>query len=55
MVHSSQSKEVKNTLTEKNIELLSKLIAETQYGSITIVIQDGVVVQIDKNEKIRIR
>lgn len=55
MVDSFKSRDVKIGLTEGNIELLSKLIGKTRYGYITIVIQDGVVVQIEKNEKIRIK
>ena len=42
-------------LSEKNIEFLSGLIANTKFGSVTIVIQDGLIVQIEKNEKIRIK
>lgn len=55
MTVTTNKKEVKNQLTEKNIELLEELVSQTRFGSITIVIQDGVIVQIDKNEKIRIK
>lgn len=48
-------KQMTSPLTEKNIQLISELVSKTRYGSVTIVIQDGVVVQIDKNEKIRIK
>jgi hypothetical protein len=48
-------KEVKNPLSSKNIELISELVSQTRFGSVTIVIQDGVIVQIDKNEKIRVK
>ena len=34
---------------------LLKQIADIKYGSVTIKIQDGIVVQLDKNEKIRVR
>jgi len=40
-----------------NLELnfLLEQISDVKYGSVTIKIQDGVAIQIDKNEKIRIR
>ena len=42
--------------TEKGyIELIEEIAGTVQYGSITINIQDGKIVQIEKNEKIRVR
>lgn len=42
--------------TEKGyIELIGEIAGTLQYGSITIIIQDGKIVQIEKNEKIRVR
>lgn len=32
-----------------------QLVNETQYGSITLLIQDGKVIQIDKTEKYRLK
>lgn len=32
-----------------------KIIDEISYGSVTLVIQDGIVVQIERQEKIRIK
>ena len=32
---------------------LTQYIKEIQYGSIVVVIQDGKIVQIEKNEKVR--
>lgn len=46
-----QTKEDKN---KEKIELLLEYIKNTQYGTISAVIQDGVIVQIEKNEKIRL-
>ena len=44
---------------KENIELtmenVKKLVNSIQYGSITLVIQDNYVVQIEKNEKIRLK
>ncbi|MCI1955750.1 MAG: YezD family protein [Oscillospiraceae bacterium] len=34
-------------------EKLAKYIKEVRYGSIVVVIQDGKIVQIEKNEKVR--
>ncbi|MFD2973066.1 YezD family protein [Peribacillus deserti] len=31
------------------------MLAEVKYGSITLVIQDGKVIQIEKNEKVRLQ
>jgi hypothetical protein len=44
---------------EKNLEgiiqNIKKMLHTMKYGSITLVIQDGKVVQLEKNEKVRIR
>lgn len=41
---------------EKNyLEEIQKYVKEIQYGTITIIIQDGKVIQIDKTEKIRLK
>ncbi|MFC3886740.1 YezD family protein [Bacillus songklensis] len=32
-----------------------KMLETMKYGSITLVVQDGKVVQLEKNEKVRIR
>ncbi|RHW33257.1 DUF2292 domain-containing protein [Lysinibacillus yapensis] len=40
---------------EQAVEKLKKLISTMDYGSITLIVQDNVVVQIEKNEKIRIK
>ncbi|MBM7632320.1 MULTISPECIES: YezD family protein [Geomicrobium] len=36
-------------------ETVEQMLATLQYGSVTIIVQDGHVVQIDKNEKHRIK
>lgn len=41
-----------------NLEIEARLrqaIREIRYGSVTLVIQDGHVVQIDKSEKVRLK
>jgi len=40
--------------TEKLEEILN-MISQIKYGSLTLIIQDGIIVQIDRNEKIRIK
>ena len=37
------------------LKLIGEIAGTVQYGSITIIIQDGKIVQIEKNEKIRVR
>lgn len=37
------------------LEEIKKYVNEIQYGTITIIIQDGKVIQIDKTEKIRLK
>ncbi|MBR1597718.1 MAG: YezD family protein [Lachnospiraceae bacterium] len=37
------------------LEHVDRLVKEVKYGTITIVIQDGKVIQIDKTEKIRLK
>ena len=40
---------------EEALKTVRKLIGEIQYGSVTLVIQDGVVVQVERQEKIRLK
>lgn len=44
----------KPAVTEQQLQQIRQLAERIRYGSITLVIQDGVLVQIDQNEKIRI-
>lgn len=39
---------------EEYLQLISKMLDEIQFGSITIVIQNGKIMQVQKEEKIRI-
>ncbi len=41
-------------VTEEELERIRKLIESVKHGSVNIIIQDGKIVQIDKNEKIRL-
>lgn len=44
----------KDLLSAADLEKLLESIKHIKYGSVTLVIQDGRVVQIDKNEKVRL-
>lgn len=46
---------VRNTIEEHELQKVFELVKQMHYGSVTIVIQDGRIVQIEKNEKIRIK
>jgi len=39
---------------EDVVEHLEKMLATIKFGSITLVVQDGKVIQIEKNEKVRL-
>lgn len=41
-------------ITDEQIEKIRSLASTIEYGTITLVFQDGVLIQIDKNEKIRL-
>lgn len=50
------SQEVKATKDEKAYLMeVERHVKDMKYGSVTLVIQDGKVIQIDKTEKIRIK
>lgn len=40
---------------EETVENVKKMIDSMKFGTITLVIQDNYVVQIEKNEKIRLK
>lgn len=43
----------KNQVKDSELKKIKELIETIQYGSVTIVVQDSKVIQIEKNEKIR--
>lgn len=48
--------EIKNIgLTKEQLNNIQKIVSEIKYGSVTLIIQDGVLLQIEKNEKIRLK
>lgn len=40
---------------EIDIQMIQNLINSIQYGTISIVVQDGKIVQVDKTEKYRVK
>jgi hypothetical protein len=49
-----QIKESKKS-DNKPLEMISKMVGEIKYGTVTVVIQDGKVIQIEANEKFRLQ
>lgn len=47
----------KNNLREfKDVtEQIEKFLSQIKYGSITLVVQDGKIIQIERHEKVRIK
>jgi len=43
------------SISEDNLKKLLELLRTTKYGSITLVVQDGVAIQLERNEKLRLR
>ena len=40
---------------QEEIKKILQMIESIKYGSVTVMIQDGKIVQIEKNEKLRIK
>lgn len=45
----------KNIIREQDLKKIVELLETIQYGSVTVVVQDGKLLQIERSEKIRIR
>jgi hypothetical protein len=54
MAEETERKELPGALDEKRLKELNLLLASLKYGSVTLIIQNGKVVQIEKNEKIKL-
>lgn len=48
------SKNEGKAITDEDLKKLLVFLKEIKYGSITLIIQDGKVKQIEKNEKVRL-
>ena len=44
-----------NSYNKDQVKKLLKIIETVQYGSVTAIIQGGEIIQIEKNEKLRIK
>lgn len=44
-----------NAKKETYLEIIDRLIRETKYGTVTVIIQDGKVIQVEKTDKIRLQ
>ena len=51
----SDTKQNKNNNLEEALREVRKIVGEIKYGSVTLVVQDGVVVQIERQEKLRLK
>lgn len=47
--------ELDEVIAPEDLERVLRLLREVKFGTVTLVIQDGRVVQIDKLEKIRLK
>ncbi len=43
------------TLTEAQLKKIREAVKDIRYGTVTLVIQDGRLIQIDRSEKIRLK
>lgn len=51
----TQDSQAKVPITKEDIEKLYEMAKTLKYGSITLVFQDGILIQIEKNEKVRVK
>jgi hypothetical protein len=47
--------EIENVISKENFERVLSYLSEVKFGTVTLILQDGKVVQVEKLEKIRIR
>jgi hypothetical protein len=45
----------KNSIQERDLRKIAEILETIQYGSVTVIIQDGKVLQIERSEKIRMK
>ncbi|MDR1538284.1 MAG: YezD family protein [Clostridiales bacterium] len=48
-------KRIENVVSAETLATVLRYIEEVKHGTVTLIIQDGKVVQVDKLEKIRVR
>jgi hypothetical protein len=54
MAEGKESRDQPAALDEKSLKELNVVLSSLKHGSVTLIIQNGKVVQIEKNEKIRL-
>lgn len=47
--------ETSQALERPQLDVLEKMLKDMRHGSITLIVQDGKIIQIDKTEKYRIK
>ena len=45
----------KTKISENDLKRIEDFIESVQFGTVTIVIQDGRIIQIERNEKLRLK
>lgn len=45
----------KNIISDTDLKKIREFLETIQYGSVTVIVQDGKIIQIEKNEKVRIK
>lgn len=45
----------KSEIKEEEFARIRAILSDIRYGSVTIVVQDGRIIQIEKNEKMRLK
>lgn len=45
---------IKSNLSSERLNVILNILNEIKYGTLTLVVQDGKVIQIERNEKIRL-
>ncbi len=51
----SEEQRKKTDILERDLEQVIEMVQTVRYGSVTIIIQDHKIMQIEKNEKIRMK
>ncbi len=51
----NEAHKTESALTNEDLQRLLGLLSKIAYGSVTLIIQNGKVVQIEKNEKVRLK
>ncbi|MDR3335550.1 MAG: YezD family protein [Treponema sp.] len=54
MAEEKETKGAAELLRENDLQQIIDILASVQHGSVTLIIQNGKVVQIEKHEKIRL-